>query len=170
MKKFVLFINSISELAGQIVKHLLIALIIVLCYEVVSRYVFNHPTNWALETSKMLMGTFGACGWAYTFLHEGHVRVDVFYTRFSRRGQALINVFMSIIFLFPICIVLVYTSTKWAVFAWKVGEKMVESSWLPPAAPFRTVVVIGFVLFSLQSLSMFIQEVYFLIRKRELLQ
>jgi len=73
MKKLVQIINSISEFTGQMVKFLVVALIIVLCYEVISRYAFNRPTIWALETSKMLMGTFGACGWAYTYLHDGHV-------------------------------------------------------------------------------------------------
>jgi TRAP-type mannitol/chloroaromatic compound transport system permease small subunit len=169
MKKIVQIIDIISEIAGQIVKYLLITLIIVLCYEVVSRYVFNNPTVWALETSKMLMGTFGACGWAYTYLHEGHVRVDVFYSKLSRTGQAWINIIGSIIFLFPICAILLFTGIKWASFAWKVGEKMVESSWLPPAAPFRTILVVGFILFTLESVSKFIQELYFLIRKRELL-
>lgn len=169
MKKIVQAINSISEFTGQVVKFLVIALIIVLCYEVISRYVFNNPTIWALETSKMLMGTFGACGWAYTYLHDSHVRVDVIYTRFSRRGKAWINVIMSVIFLFPICIILISAGTRWAAFSWKTGEKMVESSWLPPAAPFRTILVVGFVLFALQSISKFIQELYFIIRKRELL-
>ena len=169
MKKIVQVINSISEFTGQVVKFLVIALIIVLCYEVISRYVFNNPTIWALETSKMLMGTFGACGWAYTYLYDGHVRVDVLYTRFSRRGKAWINVIMSVIFLFPICIILISTGIRWAAFAWKTGEKMVESSWLPPAAPFRTVLVVGFILFALQSVSKFIEELYFLVRKRELL-
>ena len=117
----------------------------------------------------MLMGTFGALGWAYTYLYDGHVRVDVFYSKLSRLGKAWINVIMSIIFLFPICIILISAGIRWAVFAWKFGEKMVESSWLPPAAPFRTVLVVGFTLFTLQSVSKFIEELYFLVRKRELL-
>jgi len=169
MKKFVQIINSISEFTGQLVKFLVVVLIIVLCYEVISRYAFNRPTIWALETSKMLMGTFGACGWAYTYLHDGHVRVDVFYSKFSRIGRAWIDVILSIIFLFPICIILISAGTRWAIFSWKAGEKMVESSWLPPAAPFRTVLIFGFCLFALQSLSKFIQDLYFIIRKRELL-
>jgi len=169
MKKLVQTINSISEVSGQIVKFLLMALVVVLCYEVVARYVFNDPTIWVLETSKMLMGTFGACGWAYTYLYDGHVRVDVFYAKLSRKGQAWINVIMSIIFLFPICIILITAAIRWAAFALRTGEKMVESSWLPPAAPFRIVLIFGFLLFALQSLSRFIQDLYFLIRKRELL-
>ncbi len=104
-----------------------------------------------------------------TYLHDGHVRVDVFYTKLSRTGRAWIDVIFSIIFLFPICIILISAGIRWAAFSWKFGEKMVESSWLPPAAPFRTLLVFGFCLFALQSLSKFIQELYFLIRKRELL-
>jgi len=169
MKKFVQVINSISEFSGQLVKFLAMALIIVLCYEVISRYVFNSPTIWVLETSKMLMGTFAVVGWGYTYLYEGHVRVDVFYSRFSRGVKAWINVIGSIIFLFPICAILISSGIKWTMFSWKVGEKMVESSWLPPAAPFRTILVVGFILFTLQGISKFIQELYFIIRKRELL-
>ena len=169
MKKFVQTINSISEFTGQLVKFLVVLLIIVLCYEVISRYAFNRPTIWALETAKMLMGTFGAWGWAYTYLYDGHVRVDVFYSKLSRTGRAWIDVILSIIFLFPICIILISAGIRWAAFAWKFGEKMVESSWLPPAAPFRTLLVVGFILFTLQSVSKFIEELYFLIRKRELL-
>ncbi len=169
MRRIVKIINSISEASGQIIKYFVVALIIVLCYEVISRYIFNKPTIWALETSKMLMGTFGSVGWAYTYLHEGHVRVDVFYSKLSRVAKAWINVILSIIFLFPICTVLIISGIKWAKLSWKLGEKMVESSWLPPAAPFRTVLLVAFVLFALQSISKFLQELYFIIRKRELL-
>jgi len=169
MKKFVQAINSISEFSGQAVKFLVMGLVIVLCYEVISRYVFNDPTIWVLETSKMLMGTFGAIGWGYTLLHHGHVRVDVLYSRFSRKVKAWINVILSIIFLFPICAILISAGIRWLLFSLRLGEKMVESSWLPPAAPFRAVLVVGFFLFTLQGISQFIQELYFIIRKRELL-
>src|SRR5665648_354112 len=170
MKEFVQVINSISEFVGQVIKFLVLGLIIVLCYEVISRYVFNKPTIWALETSKMLMGIFGGgIGWAYTYLHEGHVRVDVFYSHFSRSIKAWVNVCLSIIFLFPICAILISSGIKWLAFSLRLGEKMVESSWLPPAAPFRAVLVAGFSLFALQGISQFIQELYFIIRKRELL-
>ena len=169
MKKFVQVINFISEFSGQVVKFLVVALIIVLCYEVTSRYVFGNPTIWALETSKMLMGTFGAIGWSYTYLHDGHVRVDVLYSRFSRKVKAWINVLLSIIFLFPICAILISSGIKWLAFSLRLGEKMVESSWLPPAAPFRAILLAAFSLFALQGISQFIQELYFIIRKRELL-
>lgn len=169
MKKLVQIINFITELSGQIAKFMIMALVFVLFYEVVSRYIFNNPTAWTLPTSIMLMGIFSSCGWAYTYLYDGHVRVDVFYSHLSRRGKAWINVIMSIFFLFPMCIILISAGIKWAIFSWKIGEKMIESSWLPPVAPFKTILILCFSIFTLQSISRFIQDVYFLIRKGNLL-
>jgi TRAP-type mannitol/chloroaromatic compound transport system permease small subunit len=169
MKKLIQIINSITELSGQVAKFMIMALVSVFFYEVVSRYIFNNPTNWTLPISIMLMGLFSSCGWAYTYLYDRHVRVDIFYSRLSRRGKAWINVIMSIVFLFPMCIILISAGIKWAIFSWKISEKMIESSWLPPVAPFRTILILCFFIFTLQSISKFIQDVYFLIRKENLI-
>jgi TRAP-type mannitol/chloroaromatic compound transport system permease small subunit len=162
-------IFELSEITGQIIKYLVMALVLVLFIEVTSRYLFNSPTVWALETSKMLLGTIGACGWAYTHKVGGHVRVDVLYTMLPRRGQALIDVVMTVLMLFPLVGVLIYVGTKWAARAWETGEKMIESSWLPPAAPFRTALVLGFILFALQCIAQFLCDLYYLIKERDLL-
>lgn len=169
VQRFVGSIFTLSEKTGQVLKYLVMALVLVLFYEVTSRYVFGSPTIWALETSKMLLGTIGTCGWAYTHKMGGHVRVDVIYTMFSRRIQAMIDVVMSVLFLFPLVGVLIYAGTRGAMRAFITGQKMVESSWMPPAAPFRTVMLIGFVLFALQCIAQFICDLHYIIKKRELL-
>ncbi|MDX9802055.1 MAG: TRAP transporter small permease subunit [Spirochaetia bacterium] len=167
-KKLVAGINTLSEGTGQFVKFLVMALVLVLFIEVTARYVFDSPTVWALETSKMLLGSIGTLGWGYTHKLGGHVRVDVVYGMLSRRIQALIDVILSIIFLFPLVYVLIFTGSKWALRAWKTGEKMIDSSWLPPAAPFRTLMVVGFCFFALQCIAQFIEDLYYLIYKKEL--
>jgi len=169
VRKIAASIFKLSEITGQIIKYLVMALVLVLFTEVTSRYLFNSPTVWALETSKMLLGTIGACGWAYTYKVGGHVRVDVLYTMLPRRGRALIDVVMAVLFLFPLVGVLVNVGWKWAIRAWVTGEKMIESSWLPPAAPFRTALVVGFILFALQCIAQFLCDLYYLIKKRDLL-
>ena len=78
-RKLVSGINILSEGTGQFVKFLVMALVMVLFIEVTARYVFDSPTVWALETSKMLLGTIGTLGWGYTHKLGGHVRVDVVY-------------------------------------------------------------------------------------------
>jgi TRAP-type mannitol/chloroaromatic compound transport system permease small subunit len=156
MKKVVQFINSISEYSGRVVMWAVIALIVVLCYEVIARYAFNSPTIWALETSEMLGGVIGVLGWGYT------------YVRLPPRGKALVDVVMALIFLFPLVGILIFSGMSWAATSLATGEKMVESSWLPPAAPFRIVIAAGFCFFALQCVARFITDLHLLIKKSEL--
>ncbi len=162
LKKITGAIDRMSDFMAQFSKYLILLLIFVLTYEVVSRYVFNKPTIWALETSQMIFGSIAALCWGYTLKIGGHVRVDVFYTMFSEKWKAIVDVIMTVLFLFPIQFILIYSGTKWTLFALKVNERMVDSSWLPPSAPFRAVLTIGFILFFMQTLSELIKNIYFL--------
>ena len=121
-------IDRLSEIVAHFTKYLILALIFVLIYEVAARYMFNRPTVWALETSMMVFGSIGALCWGYTLKIGGHVRVDVFYTMLSRKWKAVIDIAMTFLFLFPIQYILIHSGIKWTQFAWKTGEKMVESS------------------------------------------
>ena len=93
MKKILNLINFVNE---KIVTHfacwLVFPLIFVVVYEVCARYLFNNPTNWAFDLSWMFCGAFVFLGGGYTLLHKGHVKVDLFYDRFPKRVQALINI------------------------------------------------------------------------------
>jgi len=81
----------------------------------------------------------------------------------------LINVILSVAFLFPFLFVLCIGSIKKSIVAWKLGEKLVETSWLPPALPIRIVVTIGLIMFTIQSMPQFFKELYFLIKNEELI-
>jgi len=168
MRTIVRVIDSISEYTGQTVLWLCVALVLVLAYETTVRYVFNAPTQWVMETGEMIGGTIIVMGWSYTHRHHGHIRVDVFYSHLSPRGKAIIDVTCSLLFLFPLLAILLYTSTSWMLFAWKMGEKLVETSFLPPAGPIRTVIVLGLLLFAFQSVAHFIRDLYLLIRNKPL--
>jgi TRAP-type mannitol/chloroaromatic compound transport system permease small subunit len=170
LRRLVTLIDAMSMKVGHVVKYLVPVLVLVLFYEVVSRYVFDKPTIWALETSMMVFGSIGALCWGYTLKIGGHVRVDVFYTMFSKWWKAFIDVVFTLLFLFPFQLILIRTGIKWALFALKTGEKMVESSWLPPTAPFRIVLAVGFILFFIQAISEFIKNFYYLVRKEDLIQ
>ncbi len=159
-----------SDVIAQFVKYLILCLIFVLIYEVVARYVFNKPTIWALETSQMIFGAIGALCWGYTLKIGGHVRVDVFYTMFSEKWKAIVDVAMTLLFLFPIQYILIHSGIKWTLFALKVNERMVDSSWLPPSWPFRLVLAIGFTLFFIQTVSELVKNVYFIIKGNRLIE
>jgi len=163
LAKFVRGMDELSDFISRIIKYLVFVLILVLFYEVAARYIFNSPTIWAMETSAMVFGSFGVLCWGYVLKIGGHVRVDIFYTKFSPRMKALVDTVMTVLLLIPIEVILVYTGFRRALFALKVNERMVESSWLPPSAPFRFVLAIGFTLFLLQTLAELTKNIYFLV-------
>ena len=168
MRAILRVIDAISEWTGKAISWLAVALVMVIVYEVVMRYVFNSPTMWAYETSVMLGGTVYVMGWAYVHRHHGHVRVDVLYSRFSPRRKAIIDVICALLFLFPLLIVLLDASASFMRHAWSVNERLIVTYWMPPAAPFRTIVMIGLSLFALQSVAQFIRDLSLLIRNKPL--
>jgi TRAP-type mannitol/chloroaromatic compound transport system permease small subunit len=95
-------------------------------FEVVSRYFFNAPTNWVHEASFLMFGVMYTLGGAALFLADGHVRVDVFYTKWGARGKAGADICTSVltaIFLLSILI------TGWLF--WVQGlDKQILPEWL----------------------------------------
>lgn len=168
MRKLVWIIDSLSENLVKIICWLGLALVLVLCYEVVMRYVFNNPTVWAADISRMLGASFATLGLAYTLRHRGHVRVDVFYSRLSDRGKALVDVICTLLLFFPLLICMLYASVSWTVSSWSRGETWQMTAWYPPTGPIRTAISVGWCLFLIQAGAEFVRNLYFLWRGKQL--
>ncbi|MBA7470432.1 hypothetical protein ES707_05718 [subsurface metagenome] len=168
MRTILKVIDSINQRIGTSAAWLCLVLVLVGTYDAIMRYAFNAPTVWAYETSCMLGGTIYVMGWAYDHLRKSHVRVDIFYARFSPRGKAIIDVIAAAIFFFPLMAILVKTSISWMLRAYAMDEVMKYTYWYPPATPYRTIFVVGICLFALQGLAQFIRDLYFAIRNKAL--
>jgi len=166
MRKILITIDAISDRTGKIMCWLATLLVALVSSEVIMRYVFNAPTMWNYETSMMVGGTLFAMGWAYALRHHSHVRVDVFYTRLSSRGRAVIDVLGTLLLFFPLMVMFTSVATAWAWQAWEIMEKSVETYWYPIIAPFRTMVAIGFMLITLQGIAQFTRDFHILVRNR----
>ncbi len=158
MKKVLQIIDSISLWNARVFRWLSVALIVLLCYEVTMRYVFNAPTIWVMQMSMMVGGTLIVLGWSYVHQQQGHVRVDVIYGRLSRRWQALVNTLGALVFFFPFVGALLYRAVIQAEYSLRMGERMSETAWYPPVFPMRVVVVVGLALFLLQGLAQFVRD------------
>ena len=167
MKKLLSIVDSISRWSGLIARWACAALVLVLCFEVMMRYVFDNPTIWAHELS-MMLGVFIACiGWSYVHLIHGHVRVDVLYSRMSPRAKAITDIVATMVFFFPLLIVLIYASIGMAWEAYIFDEVLMASFWYPPALPVRLVVVLGLSTFLLQGIAEFVRDVGLVVKGGE---
>ena len=83
---------------GEFVAYWAVISVFVYYYEVIARYVFNSPTNWVHESMFLMYGMqYMLCG-AYAYREDQHVRVDVFYSKFSPRGKAIADIVTSVFF------------------------------------------------------------------------
>jgi TRAP-type mannitol/chloroaromatic compound transport system permease small subunit len=168
-------VKKISEKAGSLGKWFALLLVLVGAYDTIARHFFNAPTTiarhffnaptiWAYDTLCMAGGTLYLIGASYTYLHESHTRVDLFYNLLSPRRKALMDVICSILFFFPLMGVMLKLSIVWAIKAWRINEVMFQSFWYPPAGPYRTIFALGLFLLILQGVAKFIRDLYFVIR------
>ena len=91
-------LDRISLMAGEFVSYWAVIAVIVYYFEVISRYVFNSPTNWAHESMYLMFGMQYLIAGSYAMLTESHVRVDIFYANWSARRKAFVNLLTSVFF------------------------------------------------------------------------
>jgi len=162
------YIDRLSEGAGAVGKWFAFLLVLIGSYETISRHFFDAPTIWAYDSLCMAGGVVYLLGASYTHLKDSHTRVDILYSQCSPRQKAILDVVFSLLFFFPLMIVMLQMAISWAMRAWRIHEVMFNSFWYPPAAPYRTIFAIGLLLLVLQGFAKLIRDVYFLVKGERL--
>jgi len=166
LKRAIRVIEQVVELSGRIVRWLTPALVLVVSYEVMMRYVFTRPSLWPYDLSCMLGATVAAVGLSYAHLHRRHVKVDLLYIRFSDRGKAVIEVIGHLVFFLPFAILITVVSINWMVESFATGEVSDLTGWYPPLGPLRLVIAIAFLFLLLVGMIQLVRDSYFLLKGR----
>lgn len=146
-------LDAVAIYSGQAVAWMIVPLVLALSYEVVARYAFNAPTQWAYDMTFMLYGSFFMLGAAYTLQRKGHVRTDSFYGNWSPRTQALVDLACYVLMFFPFVGVLLFVGWGYFWKAFVTHETFVSSSWQPITWPFKLSVPVAGALLMLQGIS-----------------
>jgi len=70
---------------------------------VITRFIFSYEQAFMGDLVRFWYAGLFLFASAYTLVHDGHVRVDVFYTNFTPRGKAISNIFGSLLLGLPLC-------------------------------------------------------------------
>lgn len=151
-------IDTANTLIGKAISWLLLASILISAINAVVRKVFSTSSNAWLESQWYLFSAVFLIAAGYTLLNNEHVKVDLVYGKLSRRAQLLVDIFGTIFFLMPFCLITIYLS--WPVFLQKLATGEVSNNtgglvqW-----PAWMLIPIGFALLALQGLSELIKRV-----------
>ena len=143
MQKLLLAIDQISTWIGQIFSWLIVALTLLISWEVFSRYALDDPHPWAFDVMSMMYGSLFMMAGAYTLSKNGHVRGDVLYGFFPPRLQAWLDLILYILFFIPGVVALAYAGYGFAAESWAISEHSNITANGPPVYPFKTILPIA---------------------------
>lgn len=122
----------------------------------VTRNIINLPLSWTVELAQFTMAAYYIVGGAYSIQLNDHVRMDLFYDRFSEKTKAKLDSFTNIFLIFYLVCLLIgsISSTMYAI---EYGQRKF-SQWNPSLIPIKVIMVIGIVLMLLQAISTFFKD------------
>jgi TRAP-type mannitol/chloroaromatic compound transport system permease small subunit len=143
MQRLLLFVDKVSTWIGHTFAWCIVALTLLISWEVFSRYVLEHPHAWAFDAMIMLYGTLFMMAGAYTLSKNGHVRGDVLYGFFPPRLQAALDLTLYIVFFVPGVIAFCWAGYRYAGESWAISEHSNITADGPPIYPFKTIIPIA---------------------------
>ncbi len=136
--------------------YLVFVMMSILLFSSISRTFFDVPFDWTMEMAQFTMAAYYLLGGGYSMQLKAHVRMDVLYERWSKRTRATVDVLTSGFLLFYLS-VLLYGGISSTAYSIEYGQRN-YSSWAPPMAPIKVIMVIGIFLMLLQALATFFKD------------
>lgn len=123
-------ITRMNKLIIWFVGAVIVFMSVLLTVDVLLRYIFNSPTTWAFEVATWGTGIVGFLLGGYILVIEQHVRVDLYFEKFSTRVQSIVDL-ISVLFLFLIAIALIWWGTDYVIGYYKIGATMTGGLTMP---------------------------------------
>lgn len=154
MTRLIGFIDGLNERLGRVVSWLALLMVVVQFIVVIQRYVFGIGSIWMQESIVYMHGMLFMLAAGYTLLHNGHVRVDVFYREATPRRKALTDLFGSLFFLLPMCAAIIWLAWPYVSSSWSILEGSKETSGIHGVYLLKSVIIAFAVLVALQGVSL----------------
>lgn len=157
LEKALHIIDTTNNWTLRLFGWLVFVVLTVLLIEIISRYVFHAPTIWAHQTAEFFFGGYFILMAGYVFRIRGHVYIDIVYSRFSKRGQAILDL-ITVIFFLLLTVSLMWWGGVMAAKSWRDHE-LSSFIWAAPLYPAKTAIPIGAFLLFLQGLAKIIRDI-----------
>jgi TRAP-type mannitol/chloroaromatic compound transport system permease small subunit len=156
VKTYVRYVEAMNRVIGRFAMYLIFAMLGVLLLSSTSRTFFGVSHIWTVEMAQFFMAAYYLLGGGYSMQLDSHVRMDLFYSRWSAKKQAVADVLTAGLLIFYLVVLLIgaISSTQYAL---EYGQKN-YSSWAPPLAPIKIIMTIGITLMLLQVIAVFFKD------------
>ncbi len=154
IKGYINFVDALSEKLGYIFAWCTLLLVLIVSYDVITRYLFRISSVAIQELEWHIFSLIFLGGAAYTLKKNEHVRVDVIYTLYSVKTKAWVNLFGSILLLIPFCLLIIWSSQNFVIMSFTINETSPDAGGLPARYLLKGFIPLSFFFLLLQGISL----------------
>lgn len=158
MQRIAAVIDRLNHWLGRGVAWVALLMVLVMVSIVILRYLFQFGSIAMQESIMYMNALIFALGAGYTLKEQGHVRVDIFYSRQSPTRRALIDLCGTLLFLLPSMATIIWLSWDYVGLSWRLREASPESSGLPFVYLLKSAILLLAALLFLQGISELIKN------------
>ncbi len=158
-------IDRTNEVIGRWTSWLVLSMVLTTFAVAVLRYGFDLGWIWLQEIYVWMHAVIFLVAAGYTLLHDGHVRVDIFYRAASERAKAWINLIGFAVFLIPTIAVIWWSSWPYVRLSWQRLEVSREAGGMHGLFLLKTAILVFCVLLVLQGLAFAVRNLFVLMRR-----
>lgn len=156
IRLYVRSVDAINRVIGRLAMLLIFVMMGILFYSAISK-AYLLPALWTLEMAQFTMVAYYLLGGAYSLQLGEHVRMDLFYGRWSDRQKAWVDSF-TIFFLLFYLAVLLYGGISSTQYALEYGERS-YSVWRPYMWPIKLLSCFGIFMMLLQAIAELFKDI-----------
>jgi len=138
---------------------ILALLVLLVVYDATARYLFSAGSTALQELEWHFFDVVILLSIAYTLAKNSHVRVDIFYDKFSEKTQSIINIVAILFFILPLSFLIIYMGIGFVELSFTQHEMSSDPGGLKYRFIVKSLMPLAFVLLVLQALKELVDEI-----------
>lgn len=159
MPKAILAIESLTKLFAALAAFLVIVLSFLVVYDSINRYFFDAGSVALQELEWHIFDIIFLLGLSYTLKHDKHVRVDIFYEKYSKKTKAIVNIISGVFLIIPFTLLILYVSYDYVGLSFAQNEISPDPGGLGYRYLIKSMIMLGFALLLTQSIAEILKNI-----------
>jgi TRAP-type mannitol/chloroaromatic compound transport system permease small subunit len=151
-------LDRFADATGRLIAWLTLGMVLITFTVVILRKLFETGSIALQESVTYLHASVFMLGAAYTLKHDGHVRVDILYQKFTPRTRAWVDLLGTLLLLFPVCLFIFFSSLEYVIASWSLLEGSREADGLDGVFLLKTAIPVMALLLLLQGCSIVLHK------------
>lgn len=151
-------IERLNDRLANFLSYFLLGMVGISFVIVVLRYVFHLGWVWLQDLVLYLHASVFLLACTDTLLKDQHVRVDIFYQRWTEKRKAWVNLIGSALLLLPTCVLIFYQSLPYVQDSWRIFEGAKDSGGLNAVFLLKSLLLIVCLLLTTGALAQFLRS------------